>query len=119
MFGKTTIIIGAAAGYVLGARAGRERYDEIVEQANKLWGNPKVQETVSGAQDVVKTQAKKQTSAVKEKVGSSEPDTASKPSNASASTPSTTAKPPAPASGTVSGQASTDTSGAPKPGSPA
>jgi hypothetical protein len=29
MFSKTTFLAGAAAGYVLGARAGRERYEKI------------------------------------------------------------------------------------------
>jgi hypothetical protein len=29
---KTGLIIGAAAGYVLGAKAGRERYDQIKER---------------------------------------------------------------------------------------
>ncbi|WP_151526403.1 YtxH domain-containing protein [Serinicoccus kebangsaanensis] len=46
MRNKLMLLVGAAAGYVLGARAGRERYDQIADQANKAWSNPKVQETV-------------------------------------------------------------------------
>jgi hypothetical protein len=36
------IAIGFGAGYLLGARAGRERYDLIVEKANSLWEDPRV-----------------------------------------------------------------------------
>jgi ABC-type branched-subunit amino acid transport system substrate-binding protein len=44
---------GAAVGYVLGSRAGRQRYDEIVSNARKLWEHPTVQE----AAGVVQAQA--------------------------------------------------------------
>ena len=40
---KLTILAAAAVGYVLGARAGRERYEEIAEAARGLWTNPTVQ----------------------------------------------------------------------------
>lgn len=40
---KVLLLVGAAVGYVLGARAGRERYDEIADRANKLWSDPRVQ----------------------------------------------------------------------------
>jgi hypothetical protein len=33
---KTGFVIGAAAGYVLGTRAGRERYQQIVEAAGSI-----------------------------------------------------------------------------------
>ncbi len=42
--GKKTFLIGAAAGYVLGARAGRERYEQIATLAGKVKRNPKVQQ---------------------------------------------------------------------------
>ena len=44
---------GAAVGYVLGTRAGRQRYEEIVANARKLWEHPTVQE----AAGVVQAQA--------------------------------------------------------------
>lgn len=47
MGNKLLLLVGAAAGYILGARAGRERYDQIADQANKAWSNPKVQEPSS------------------------------------------------------------------------
>lgn len=43
---KILLIVGAAVGYVLGARAGRERYDQIADRANQLWTDPRVQEKV-------------------------------------------------------------------------
>jgi hypothetical protein len=42
---KATFAIGFGAGYVLGARAGRERYDAIARGARRLMENPAVQET--------------------------------------------------------------------------
>jgi hypothetical protein len=49
MKGKIALVVGGAAGYVLGARAGRERYEQIVRQAKALWENPQVQEAASRA----------------------------------------------------------------------
>ena len=48
---KTGLLLGLGAGYVLGARAGRERYDQILEAYNNFMGNPKVQDTMSTMQD--------------------------------------------------------------------
>lgn len=36
MRGKVGLVIGLAAGYVLGTRAGRERYEQIKAQAEKV-----------------------------------------------------------------------------------
>jgi hypothetical protein len=55
--GKITLLVGGAVGYVLGTRAGRERYDEIVSQARGLWENPKVQEQAHKATDLAKEKA--------------------------------------------------------------
>ena len=43
MIKKLTLLVGAGAGYVLGSKAGRERYDDIVAQAKKLMGSPQAQ----------------------------------------------------------------------------
>jgi len=48
---KITMAAAAAAGYVLGARAGRERYDQIVQKAEGAWNNPKVQKGKRRAQE--------------------------------------------------------------------
>ncbi|TBN58187.1 YtxH domain-containing protein [Glaciihabitans arcticus] len=57
MKGKILLVVGVAVGYVLGARAGRERYEEIKRNANKLWNDPRVQRPVHQAEDFVKDKA--------------------------------------------------------------
>ena len=57
MRGKVGLVIGLAAGYVLGARAGRERYEQIKEQALKVWNLDPVQEQVGKAKDFAKSTA--------------------------------------------------------------
>jgi hypothetical protein len=42
---KASFVVGFTAGYVLGARAGRERYDAIARGTRRLLENPAVQET--------------------------------------------------------------------------
>ncbi len=44
MRGKLLFLGGLAAGFVLGARAGREKYEEIVSTARKVKEHPTVQE---------------------------------------------------------------------------
>jgi hypothetical protein len=53
MRGKLWFALGAAAGFVLGARAGRDKYEELVINARKVWDHPTVQE----AAGVVQAQA--------------------------------------------------------------
>jgi hypothetical protein len=53
MQGKLTLAVGFVAGYVLGSRAGRQRYEEIVAQARKVAGSQTVQSTAG----VLQTQA--------------------------------------------------------------
>ena len=51
MRGKLLFITGGLVGYVLGARAGRKRYDQIVAAADNLWNAPPVQRRVNEARD--------------------------------------------------------------------
>ena len=51
MRGKLLFITGGFVGYVLGARAGRKRYDQIVAAADNLWNAPPVQRRVNEARD--------------------------------------------------------------------
>ncbi len=44
MRGRLIFIAGVGVGYVLGTRAGRERFDQMVAQARKFWESPTVQE---------------------------------------------------------------------------
>lgn len=54
---KLTILLSGAAGYVLGSRAGRERYEQIKGLATKVKDNPTVKEKTSQAADAAKAQA--------------------------------------------------------------
>jgi hypothetical protein len=47
---KLSNLVYAAAGYVLGARAGRGRYDQIVRVARRIAGSQTVQSTAGLAQ---------------------------------------------------------------------
>lgn len=57
MKGKLGIVVGLAAGYVLGARAGRERYEQIKIGAQNLWETAPVQKQVDKVKDLGKTAA--------------------------------------------------------------
>lgn len=54
---KIMVVAAAAAGYVLGSRAGREHYEIIKDQAPKLWRSPQVQQAASQATDLAKDAA--------------------------------------------------------------
>ena len=54
---KLLLIVGLAIGYVLGARAGREKYDSMKEGAEKLWQDPRVAKARTDAQAYARTQA--------------------------------------------------------------
>ena len=47
MRGKLLFITGGLVGFVLGARAGRQRYEQIKAAANDLWNTKPVQRRVS------------------------------------------------------------------------
>lgn len=50
MRGKALLIVGFGVGYVLGAKAGRDRYVQIKKSASKLWNNANIQRQVSKAE---------------------------------------------------------------------
>lgn len=50
---KTGVIVGFGVGYVLGTKAGRERYEEIRRAWDDFSGNPRVQEAVEKGRDLV------------------------------------------------------------------
>jgi len=61
---KLSFLVGAAAGYVLGARAGRERYETIVRMARRFAGS----QTVQSAAGVLQAQVDEITHRVRELV---------------------------------------------------
>ncbi|KAF2411515.1 hypothetical protein B1729_19965 [Microbacterium sp. B35-04] len=56
MRGKAGLVIGLAVGYVLGTRAGRERYEQIKSQWLKVWDTEQVQTQVTKVKDFAKSQ---------------------------------------------------------------
>jgi outer membrane murein-binding lipoprotein Lpp len=69
MKNKLLLAAGIAAGYVLGARAGRQRYDQIANAARKFADNPKVQQTASQLSQQASDTVSKVSSSVGGKVG--------------------------------------------------
>jgi hypothetical protein len=65
---KSSLLIGVAIGYVLGSRAGRERYEQIKSGASKVAHNPTVQTAAGRAQEAVGQQAAAVADVAKEKV---------------------------------------------------
>ncbi|MFY1617097.1 hypothetical protein [Micromonospora sp. WMMD736] len=65
MRGKIMFLGGLAAGFVLGARAGREKYEELVVRGRKVLDHPTVQEAAGVAQ----AQANRLYSEGKDKLG--------------------------------------------------
>ena len=53
MAGKFRMLVGFAAGYVLGSKAGRERYDQIMTQAKGLWERPEVQKMAAKGRETL------------------------------------------------------------------
>lgn len=51
MRGKIGIVVGFAAGYVLGSRAGRERYEQIKANFLQVWNTDPVQKQVGKVKD--------------------------------------------------------------------
>lgn len=52
MRGKAGLVVGLAIGYVLGTRAGRERYEQIKSAALKVWNLDPVQQQVEKAKEL-------------------------------------------------------------------
>lgn len=105
--GKISMLAAGAAGYVLGTRAGRERYDKMAAQARKVWRDPKVQRKAGQAQDAAgdlsHRAGDKITSKVKEKTGGGTGSTSSDTLGGPSPSTSGTDAPPAPGGTRVGG----------------
>lgn len=51
MKGKILFVVGLGIGYVLGSRAGRERYEQIRKAAERVWNQPAVQQGVGNVKE--------------------------------------------------------------------
>lgn len=59
MRGKLLFAAGLAAGYVVGARAGRPAYESIVDRAKDLGASPAVRQAGAKAKDTLEDRAPK------------------------------------------------------------
>ncbi len=51
MRGKLVLLIGFGIGYILGARAGRERFEQIKRTFKGFWEDPRVKQQVKAVED--------------------------------------------------------------------
>ncbi|MGY1773838.1 hypothetical protein [Blastococcus sp. SYSU D00813] len=51
--GKLSLALGIGVGYVLGTRAGRERYEQIQQATARLAGRPEVQQAVGKVRETL------------------------------------------------------------------
>ena len=72
---RLTFLLGAGVGYVFGARAGRERYDQLMRSFREAKEQPGVQSAAGVVAAQASGLAQKAKSAVTAKVGSGEEDT--------------------------------------------
>jgi hypothetical protein len=78
------LAIGAAIGYVLGSKAGRERYEQIVGAARQLGERPEVKRIVDQAPGAIETKVGQVAEKAADKVGQAREKVASNPSTAGA-----------------------------------
>lgn len=50
---KLMFVLGAAAGYVIGTRTGRQGYEKLKTQVGEVWQKPAVQDGLSKAESFV------------------------------------------------------------------
>jgi hypothetical protein len=71
---KVTFVLGLALGYVLGTRAGRERYEQLKKSVREFSQNPAVRNAAEAAAQNGRQVAGKAFHAVSDKVGDRVPD---------------------------------------------
>jgi hypothetical protein len=102
MKGKILLVVGLGVGYVLGTRAGREKYDKMKAAASAFWNDPRVKAQVDNVEGFVKEKAPEVSEFIsdsaKKVVGSvtgSKSTPARKPAAKSSTAKSTASKPAA------------------------
>jgi len=71
---RLTFLAGLALGYVLGTRAGRERYEQLKKSARRIAQNPAVRNTAETAAQQGRVYAGKAFHTVSDKVGDRVPE---------------------------------------------
>ena len=88
MFKKLTLAAAAGAGYVLGAKAGTQRYEQIVAKAREIAGMPAVQNATTTVKETAAPIVDSAKATVGEKV-SGAADTVNDKVSSGSSAPST------------------------------
>ncbi len=97
---RFTFLIGLAVGFVIGARAGRERYEQLKRLASKAKDSPAMQQAAGAAQAQASSLAKAAKDRAAQSVGDRIPGMRAREANGhSQSGGSYTAAPGAPGSG--------------------
>ncbi|MFD5268740.1 YtxH domain-containing protein [Streptomyces sp. NPDC058335] len=71
---RLTFVVGLALGYVLGTKAGRERYEQLKKSARQVAQNPAVRNTAESAAQQGRQFAGKAYHVVSDKVGDRMPE---------------------------------------------
>ncbi|WP_149183229.1 YtxH domain-containing protein [Streptomyces sp. TRM49041] len=71
---KLTFVVGLAVGYVLGTRAGRERYEQLRKSARELSENPAVRNAAESAAQTGRGVAGRAYRVVSDRVGDRMPE---------------------------------------------
>jgi hypothetical protein len=71
---RLTFVVGLALGYVLGTKAGRERYETLKKSARQVAQNPAVRNTAESAAQQGRQVAGRAYHVVSEKLGDRMPD---------------------------------------------
>lgn len=95
---KLLLLLAGGVGYVLGTRAGRERYDQLKTATDKVRNDPRVQQRAQQATDFAKNRAP----GVTDRVTSTASAAKGRFSKSSSSTGSTTSSTDTTATGTSS-----------------
>ena len=66
--GKLGMVVGAAVGYVLGAKAGRERYEQITASARQLLDKPQVKKVMDSVPGDLSARVEQATNKAADKV---------------------------------------------------
>ena len=119
VMGKLGMAVGAAVGYVLGAKAGRERYDQITASARQLLDKPQVKRVVDSAPGNLGARVEQMANNAADKdaeagdkvaaSGSGTSGATSGPTTTTTTTPTTTTTTPTPATPPATGTTSTAT----------
>ncbi len=107
---KLLLIGAAAAGYVFGTKAGRERYEQIKRQSSKLWNSEPVQQGVHEAEGVAKHAASTAGSKVADAASTAGSKVAAKVRSDDTPDPHEPPPPPPPPSSTGTGTGTGSTS---------